>query len=490
MSEVKQEGAAVPRVVVIGGGLSGLTAAYRLLREAKAAGRRVDVTVLEARKSVGGMAVAFKYDGKTVEHGSHGFFGSGVGYYVNSVALTKELATRESLALIPGWTIINGDGRRALLKNSRWLPRLLDTVPGLLRVPWISLWGKLKMVWAAFKLYRVKAADYNRYDAQNGYDVGRAAGYDHAGALTWNMASLGLTNQFVNADPAHDDPGLSGAIFCGKHRVLLGSREGLSYLLPTGDLTDVLANPLAAQIEALGGTIRLETKASAIDRDARTVTIEGPAGQATLAYDDLIVAIQPWLAAKLVTWSEAAWKTLKPTTPVITMTLQLSGRIEKSIDGRELGMSRKDWPFSVITDLSRLWPEYDLTKTGGKTVLRGEIGHADLPPGEETRIKLMAAVKAGLDRLWPECKPMTIEWVEVNHERELLYVSWLRGEFQKKPAGPDREVADGVYLAGDWTTLGTIGMEAAVISGLEAVNYIHGRHAWPTLSFSNVPLRR
>ena len=157
MSEAKQEGAAPPRIVIIGGGLAGLTTAYRLLRSAADAGRRVDVTVLEARPRVGGMAIAMKLGGRTVEHGSHGFFGSGVGYYVNSVALAKELGTRDSLALIPGWTIVNGDGRRALLKNSRWLPRLLDTVPSLLRVPWISLWGKLKMVLAAFKLYRVRA---------------------------------------------------------------------------------------------------------------------------------------------------------------------------------------------------------------------------------------------------------------------------------------------------------------------------------------------
>lgn len=490
MSDVEGGAARAPRIVIIGGGLSGLTTAYRLLREAKAAGRAVDVTVLEQHDKVGGMAVAKKIGGKTVEHGSHGFFGSGVGYYVNSVALTEELGTRTSLARIPGWTLVDGKGRRALLTHASWLPRLLDTIPSILRVPWLSFWGKLRTIWAAFKLSRVRARDYNEYDEHNGYEVGRRAGYDHAGALTWNMASLGLTNQFVDGDPAHGDPGLSGAIYCGKHRVLLGSLQGLSYLLPTGDLSDVLANPLAAKIEAMGGVVRLATRAEAIHHAARTVAIEGPGGKGTLAYDELVIAIQPWLARKLVTWKAAPWQELKPTSPVITMVVQLSGRVTKSIDGRELGLSRKEWPFSVITDLSNLWPEYAHEVTGGKTVVRVEIGHADLPPGEEPREQLLAAVKAGLDRLWPECAAMTIEWAEINHERELLYVSWLRGEFRKKPTAPDREVAPDIYLAGDWTTLGTIGMEAAVISALEAVNWIHGRHAWPRISFPNVPLRR
>lgn len=473
--------APTPRIVVLGGGLTGLTTAFRLLTEARAAGRAVDVTVLEARDRVGGMCIAMKLGGRTVEHGSHGFFGAGDGYYKNSVALTRELGTRDGLYHVPGWTIVDGAGRRALLAHTRWLPRLLDVVPALFRIPWLSFWGRLRACWAAFRLYRLRVADYPPLDAVNGYELGRAKGYDRAGALTLNMASLGLTNQFVDATPETGDPGLSGVLYAGKHRVLLGSRNGLSYLLPSGDLSDVLVNPLAARITALGGTIRLSTRAVAVDRDARTVTADG--GE-TFAFDDAIVAMQPWAAAKLVTWRDATWKTLKPTTPVITMVVGLSGRVAASTDGRELGLSRRDWPFSVVTDLSRFWPEY----AGDKTVLRVEIGHADLPPGHDPRDQLLAAVKTGLDRLWPECKHLTIEWAEINHERELLYVSWLRGEWQKKPSQPERAVAPDVFLAGDWTTLGTIGMEAAVNSAYEAVNWIHARHGWPTIAFEDVPL--
>ena len=486
----KGGGAPAPRIVIVGGGLSGLTTAYRLLKEAKAAGRALDVTVLEMRYRVGGMCVAFRPNGRTVEHGSHGFFGSGVGYYVNSVGLTKELGTRDTLQLIPGWTLVHGSGKRALMTHAWWLPRVLDTVPSLMRVPWLRFRSRLRLLWAAFKLYWIKAKDYPKYDAKNGYDTGLDAGYDHDGAITWNMASLGLTNQFVDADPARNDPGQSGAIFIGKHRVLLGSKQGLSYLLPTGDLTEVLAIPLHREIEAMGGRIVLDTKATSIDREGKRVHAEGPDGPVEHAYDDLVIALQPWAAAKLVTWQKAPWQELKPTSPVLMLTVQLSGRIKASVDGRELGMSRKDWPFSVITDLSRLFPEFAPEKTGDKTVLRIEIGHADLPPGEAPIEEVLVEVKKGLDRLWPECKPMTIEWHELNHERELLYVSWVRGEFSKKPDAAARQVDAHAYLAGDWTSLGTIGMESAVISAYETVNWIHGRHRWPTITFPNVPLRR
>lgn len=469
------------RIVVIGGGLSGLTTAYRLLTEAKQYGRTLDVTVLEARDRVGGMCIAKKIGGRTVEHGSHGFFGSGDGYYKNSVALTRELGTYASLYPVPGWTIIDGQGRRALIVNTRWLPRLLDVVPALFKIPWLSFVGRLRACWAALRLYLIPYREYRALDDLNGYDLGRKKGYDRPGALTLNMASLGLTNQFVDADPMTGDPGLSGVLYAGKHRVLLGSRNGLSYLLPSGDLSDVLVNPLAARITELGGTIKLSTRVDAIDHEARALTL---ADGTMVGYDHAVIALQPGPAAKLVTWAEPRWKTLKPTTPVITMVLGLSGRIAASIDGRELGLSRREWPFSVITDLSRFWKEYQ----GDKTVLRVEIGHADLPPGQGSQAEIIAAVKEGLDRLWPECKPLTVEWCEMNIEKELLYVSWLRGEWQKQPKPAERAVAPWLFLAGDWTSKGVIGMEAAVNSAYEAVNWIHRHHGWREVAFENVPL--
>ena len=83
---------------------------------------------------------------------------------------------------------------------------------------------------------------------------------------------------------------------------------------------------------------------------------------------------------------------------------------------------------------------------------------------------------------------MTIEWAEVNHERELLYVSWLRGEWQKKPSQDERAIAPHRFLAGDWTSKGSIGMESAVNSAYEAVNWIHHHRGWRLLSFEDVPL--
>ena len=61
-----------------------------------------------------------------------------------------------------------------------------------------------------------------------------------------------------------------------------------------------------------------------------------------------------------------------------------------------------------------------------------------------------------------------------------------KGEWSKKPT--ERDVGQGVYLAGDWTTKGTIGMEAAANSGIEAANHVLSVEKLPLIPFQDVPL--
>lgn len=61
------------RVVVVGGGLSGLTAAHRLAQRAAQARRPVEVVVLEAKDRVGGAIWTKRVDGFTIEGGADSF---------------------------------------------------------------------------------------------------------------------------------------------------------------------------------------------------------------------------------------------------------------------------------------------------------------------------------------------------------------------------------------------------------------------------------
>jgi protoporphyrinogen/coproporphyrinogen III oxidase len=61
------------RVIVIGGGLSGLTAAHRIHERARTFRRPVELTVLEARERLGGVIWTDRVDGFTTERGPDSF---------------------------------------------------------------------------------------------------------------------------------------------------------------------------------------------------------------------------------------------------------------------------------------------------------------------------------------------------------------------------------------------------------------------------------
>ena len=61
------------RAIVIGGGITGLTACYRLQREASQRNIRLDVTLLEATGHVGGIIQTEHRDGFLIEHGPDAF---------------------------------------------------------------------------------------------------------------------------------------------------------------------------------------------------------------------------------------------------------------------------------------------------------------------------------------------------------------------------------------------------------------------------------
>jgi protoporphyrinogen/coproporphyrinogen III oxidase len=59
----------VQRVVVIGGGISGLSAAYHLKQESEMRGHAFDITVVEADQRLGGKIISEKQEGFTIEGG-------------------------------------------------------------------------------------------------------------------------------------------------------------------------------------------------------------------------------------------------------------------------------------------------------------------------------------------------------------------------------------------------------------------------------------
>lgn len=132
------------RVVVVGGGLSGLTAAHRITERARDERRPVEVVLLEARDRLGGAIRTDRVDGFTLEGGADGFITN----KRSVVELCRRIGLEEQLVGT------DPEHRRSfVVRDGRLLPMpegfvlmVPDRLGPVLTTPVLSLRGKLRML--------------------------------------------------------------------------------------------------------------------------------------------------------------------------------------------------------------------------------------------------------------------------------------------------------------------------------------------------------
>ncbi|GGG15675.1 protoporphyrinogen oxidase [Paenibacillus abyssi] len=82
------------RIVIIGGGISGLSSAFYLMRQAQEQGRPIKVTIVEAADSLGGKINTLRRDGFVIEKGPDSFLAR----KLPIIELTRELGLENELA--------------------------------------------------------------------------------------------------------------------------------------------------------------------------------------------------------------------------------------------------------------------------------------------------------------------------------------------------------------------------------------------------------
>ncbi len=117
------------RVAIVGGGVTGLAAAFRLRRNYGIE----DLVVLEAEPRTGGNIATTRADGFVVEHGPSGF--------LDNVPETLALARDLGLAPVPS----NKATRKRFLIHDGKLARVPEGPIGFLRSPLLSLPGRLRV---------------------------------------------------------------------------------------------------------------------------------------------------------------------------------------------------------------------------------------------------------------------------------------------------------------------------------------------------------
>jgi squalene-associated FAD-dependent desaturase len=272
-------------VIVVGGGLAGITAAF----DCAAAGHAV--TLLESRGRLGGQAYSFERDGIIADNGQHVFLRCCTEYraFVERVGAGEMVGLQDRLDI----TVLGrSDGRRCRGRLNRTaLPSPLHLAGALVRYPFLSWRQRLSAAVAMSALARVDVED----PANDGRTFGdwlSAHGQQASAAeALWDL----ITRPTVNLAAA--DASLAQAAYVFQEGLLSSASAGdLGHArVPLSQIHDVAAG---AALRRAGVQVRLRAGVTAIE-PGFTVRLGGSAPE-TLVCDAVVLAVGPERMARLI----------------------------------------------------------------------------------------------------------------------------------------------------------------------------------------------
>ncbi len=360
MSEVP--GSELLDVAVVGGGISGLAAAYELQR------RGLNVRVLEAGPRAGGVISTERFDGWVIDGGPD----SMLVQKPAAVALCRELGIADRLVstLTPRTAYILRDDRLHRIAEGSFLGFPLD-VRSLARSSVFTIGGRLRM--ACEVLLPRGSGDE---DESVGTFVRRRFGQEavdylaepllagiHAGDVD-RLSAQALFPRLLEAERQ------SGSVIRAFRAMRVKpSPQGAFVSLPggTGELVDALVNALAT------GTVQLSARVSDIRRHAHYL-LDTPAGQWKAR--SVVLAVPAYVAATLLRAFDTTIAALAEATPYAsTATVALGYRREQvahPLLGSGFVVPRVERsPLLAATWVTSKWPQ---RAPDGHVLLRGFLG--------------------------------------------------------------------------------------------------------------------
>ena len=282
-------------VVVVGGGMGGLSAAWNLRRLSPG----VQVRVLEARAAPGGPVRSERVDGFLVDHGPNGL-------------LMNRLETAEALAALGLEDELVAaspkSNTRYLFDEGRMCPFPSGFV-SLLRWPVLSLGAKLRLLCEPFvpRARREHAESFHAFVSRRlGHEVGdRLAQVLLAGVSGGDARRVDAAVFFRMHGWERDH----GSILVGALRARARWRRQTAHLPPvlrSGRLTsfrDGMGTLSDALVRSLGDCVQVGTKVDAVARRGAQWALRSTTGEEVVA-DALVLALAPAAAAPLL--AEAA----------------------------------------------------------------------------------------------------------------------------------------------------------------------------------------
>lgn len=445
-------------VVIVGGGLAGLTAAFALQT------RGVRVAVIEREAQFGGRAGSVRdaVTGDTVDLGPHVLLSE----YPNMRWLLEQLGTGDDIV----WdrdrfmTLVTHGERNAL--RSRRLPPPLHFVPNPWRAPRLSLRDILSNLRVTWHGMRGNEAQVLALDGIGARDFLRRCGVStHLIDTYWATISMTILNVPLERCSA-------GALM-RFFRVLLG-RNDIRMGFPAVPLADLFVPALAARLAQAGAQQELQARVETIARtedgfacrlaDGRT--IDARFCITALPPADLRALLPPaWCA----TGPLSALDAFAPCEYVSTYVWFTHKLTHARAWSRTWSPTTLNYDFY---DLSNIRPGW----AARPSLIASNIIYSQrLPPMSDDA--LVAATVRELAEFAPGADRVGVRHARV-HRIPLAIPCPVVGTETKRPL--TRAPVPGLFLAGDWTATGLpASMEGAVRSGWLAAEAVLAALGWP-----------
>ncbi|HMD57043.1 MAG TPA: hydroxysqualene dehydroxylase HpnE [Solirubrobacteraceae bacterium] len=441
-------------VVVVGGGLAGITAAL----DAADGGARV--TLLEVRRRLGGAAYSVTREGLEMDNGQHVFLRGCIAYR----GLLARLGSEHLVAVQPRLEIpVLRPGHEPFRLRRSSLPAPLHLAPALARYPHLSPRQRLSAVRAAFALGRIDPAELRLDRITLGEWLTRHGQGAQAIAALWDLIALPTLNL-----PAEQASLALGAFVF--RMGLLSSASAGDIGFHVGTLSQILDAPAQRALRRAGVEVRLGWGAERLlggapqgvlsksgQRAGESLQVHGRDGEQIDA-DALILAVPHTRAARL----------LEP----------LLGQRAASL--RDLGASPIvnlhvvydrvvcDYPFAAGVE-SPVQYIFDRSAAAGAPAGCQYLAVSLSGAEREMRLgvqELRERYLPALATLLPRARDARVESFLVTREHAATFRAGP-GVEALRPAA--RTPIPGLLLAGTWTATGwPATLESAVLSGHEA----------------------
>jgi uncharacterized protein with NAD-binding domain and iron-sulfur cluster len=494
------------KVVVIGGGLAGITAAIALAQA------KHEVTLLEAKPRLGGATMSFTRDGLVIDTGQHVFLRCCTAY----LGLLDRLGVAAQAPLQPRFDVtVVAPGKKAALRRRR-VPAPFHMLPALFGYPFLNFSERARLALAALAFRRLNPADPETDDQRLGDWLAAHGQDERTRRVLWDLFSVSSLNV------PGDDASLALAAVVVQTG-LLGKADAADIGVPALPLGELHGTAAAKLLAELGAEVHLQAKVASIELEgdefvirlassaavetegypsgnisgARTGTTgdvlgaagavpglapgEGATGEGLPRdlgghggiippgrYDAVVLAVPHEQAAKLIPPgalpAEAidGWAGLGAA-PIVNVHVIYDRKV-------------MDVPFAAAVDSPVQWV-FDRTRISGMHA-RGDAGqylalsqsaadeYANTPVAELREIFLPA-----LEAVFPAAKDATVTEFFVTREKRATFRQ-VPGTAKLRPKA--RTGLPGLVLAGSWTDTGWPDtMEGAVRSGLNAVIDLH-----------------